>query len=191
MSLKELVDSPFELLLAMEKAARAAIASRQGHGPQADEWIGIGFRLGAERFVAARADVREVLPVPEQLTRVPGAKPWLRGIANVRGQLLTIADLKTFLGAGRTPGDRHSRILHLASRDVPTAVMVDEVLGFKRFSSQDFERESPPTAVRCEHYLRGGYAQGEDRWPLFSLQRLLEDEQFLNAGEQTVAAGNG
>ena len=100
MNLQALAERPFELLLELERRARVAIAAREGAPAPADEWVGIGFRLGAERFVTSRADVREVLPIPEQVTRVPGAKPWLRGIANLRGQLLTVVDLKSFLGAG-------------------------------------------------------------------------------------------
>ena len=38
-----------------------AIAAREGAPTSSDEWVGIGFRLGAERFVTGRADVREVL----------------------------------------------------------------------------------------------------------------------------------
>ena len=100
MNLQALAEQPFELLVELERRARAAIAAREGTPAASDEWVGIGFRLGAERFVTSRADVREVLPIPEQVTRVPGAKPWLRGIANLRGQLLTVVDLKSFLGAG-------------------------------------------------------------------------------------------
>ena len=73
MSLRALADRPFELLVELERRARAAVAARQGSPAPADEWVGIGFRLGAERFVTSRSDVREVLPVPEQVTRVlPG-----------------------------------------------------------------------------------------------------------------------
>ena len=93
MSLQALAEQPFELLVELERRARAAIAAREGTPTASDEWVGIGFRLGAERFVTSRADVREVLPIPDQVTRVPGAKPWLRGIANLRGQLLTVVDL--------------------------------------------------------------------------------------------------
>lgn len=186
MSLRELIDNPFELLLELEERAKAAVAAREGAGPATEEWIGIGFRLGAETFVAARADVREVLPVPEQLTRVPGAKPWLRGIANIRGQLLTIVDLRAFLGAGRVPTDRQARLLLVASREVPTAVIVDEVLGFRRFNAGDRSQETPATVIRCEQYLAGGFRRGSESWPVFDLLGLLEDEQFLNAGEEAV-----
>ena len=87
MSLETLVEQPFELLLELERRAKAAIAARDGADTSSEEWVGIGFRLGAERFVAPRGDVREILPLPESVTRVPGAKSWLRGIANIRGQL--------------------------------------------------------------------------------------------------------
>jgi twitching motility protein PilI len=127
-----------------------------------------------------------VLPAPEHLTRVPGSKPWLRGIANVRGQLLTIVDLKAFLGAGRTQADRQVRILLLASREVPSAVIVDEVLGFRRFSADDYRREGPATMLRSEHYVTGAYRRGSESWPLFDLLKLVEDQQFLNAGEQAA-----
>ena len=184
MSLNELISEPFELLLEIERRAKAAVAAREGAGPAAEEWIGIGFRLGVETFVATRADVREILPVPEHLTRVPGAKPWLRGIANIRGQLLTIVDLKTFLGAGRVQADRQARILLLASRELPTAVIVDEVLGFRRFGAGDRSQAPPATVIRCEKYLAGGFRRGSESWPVFDLLALLEDEQFLNAGEE-------
>lgn len=187
MSLEELKKRPFDLLLELERRARAAIASRDGADERADEWIGIGFRLGSENFVTGRAEVREVLPVPEQVTRVPGGKSWLRGIANVRGQLLTVVDLRAFLGAGGSMPDRRSRILVVASRDVPTGLIVDEVVGFRRFGMDDYKESVPETVIRCEHYLDGGFSQGAEVWPRFSLRKLLDDEQFLRAGEALKA----
>jgi len=186
LKLASLVNEPFELLLEIERRAKAAVAAREGGGPVSEEWIGIGFRLGTERFVAARTDVREVLPIPDHVTRVPGAKPWLRGIANVRGQLLTVVDLRSFLGAGRTQTDRHARVLLIASREVPTAVIVDEVLGFRRFRADERSETALSTDIRCERYLSGGFRRGAESWPMFNLHGLLEDEQFLNAGDKAV-----
>lgn len=183
MNLQALADQPFELLVELERRAKVAIAAREGAPTTADEWVGIGFRLGAERFVTSRADVREVLPVPEHVTRVPGAKPWLRGIANLRGQLLTVVDLKSFLGAGGPANDRQARVLVVASREVPTGLIVDEVVGFRRFGAGDFNEQAPPGVIRCEHYVEGCYRRNAEVWPRFSLLKLLEDQQFLTAGE--------
>jgi twitching motility protein PilI len=182
LSLADLTDDPFSLLLELERRARAAVAAGRGSAHAVEEWVGVAFKLGSEQFVTARAGVREVLPAPEQITRIPGARPWLRGIANVRGQLLTIVDLKAFLGGGTTPTDRRARLLVLASRDVPTAVIVDEVLGFRRFAVTAFAAEARATSIRCEHYLTGAWSRDDGDYPLFDMSRLLEDANFLNAG---------
>ena len=146
------------------------------------------FGLGAERFVTSRADVREVLPIPEQVTRVPGAKPWLRGIANLRGQLLTVVDLKSFLGAGsagrRPPGSRAGR------REPRCPDGADRRRGASAFAASvlpTIATRLAASVIRCEHYLEGSYRRGPELWPRFSLLKLLEDPLFLTAGE-TVRA---
>ena len=183
MSLVELSERPFELLVELERRVRTSLAGRQDGTDEAHERVGVGFRLGAESFVAPREEVREVLPVPDSVTRVPGAKPWLKGIANVRGHLLPVVDLRAFLGGGITLPDRSTRILVASERDVPSGLLVDEVVGFRRFSTGDYEAQSPATLIRCENYLDGSYRRGDENWPVFCLKKLLEDEQFLSAAE--------
>lgn len=183
MELQALAQQPFALLLELERRARAALNATDVTQESAEEWVGIAFRLGSENFVASRTDVREVMPLPDSLTRVPGARPWLRGVTNVRGQLLTIVDLRAFLGSGSASPDRRSRVLVLASRDVPTGLVVDQVFGFRRFSANEFEAHAPAPVLRCEQYLRGAYRRGTEVWPRFDFFALLEDDSFLNAGE--------
>jgi twitching motility protein PilI len=186
-NLRSLLNRPYQLLLAMEQRARAAISNREGDQGKKREWIGVGFRLGKERFVTDRADVKEVLSVPEQLTRVPGAKSWLRGIANVRGQLVTIVDLKAFLGGGISMSDRQARVLVSSSREVPTGILVDEVVGFERFDAADHKAEVSKPAIRCEGYLDGSYRRGADVWLYFRIPKLLADETFLDAADRSEA----
>ena len=59
--------------------------------------------MAGETYLVAREETREVLTYPSQLTRVPGAKTWVKGLANVRGALLPVIDLRQFLGSGATP----------------------------------------------------------------------------------------
>ena len=188
MNLTELHDRPYELLLALEERARAAAVRREGeHAERGGEWIGVAFRLATDHFVADRADVKEVLSVPELMTRVPGAKSWLRGIANVRGQLITVVDLKAFLGGGISMPDRRSRVLVASSRDVPTGLLVDEVLGFRRFNTSDYRSDAIAPIIRCEGYIEGSYRRGAEAWPYFRLPKLLADEQFLSAADVAEA----
>ena len=55
-------------------------------------------RLGDGRFAAELDAIAEVGRVPS-VTRIPGAPGWLAGVANWRGRLLPVLDLRTLLGA--------------------------------------------------------------------------------------------
>lgn len=180
-SLRSLRDTPFELLRELERLARTAVS---GQGRDADserEWVGVAFRLSAENFLVAREETREVLGFPSVVTRIPGARPWIRGVANVRGQLLPVVDLRAFLGGGMTSTGRSTRVLVAHHREVPAGLLVDEVLGFRRFADGEFSGTTPPTIARCERYLAGAFRRGAESWPVFSLRTLLESTEFLNA----------
>ncbi|MGW8367155.1 MAG: chemotaxis protein CheW [Gammaproteobacteria bacterium] len=177
--LASFVNRPFELLQELERRSRAAAA---GHGSGISseaEKVGIAFRLGGERFVAPREETREVLTYPASITRVPGAQDWVSGLANVRGQLLPVFDLKSYLGGAMTVPDRLTRVLVANHREIPAGLVVDEVMGFRRFSESEFVDEWAPTILRCDRYLTGAYRRGQETWPVFSLIRLVEAPQFM------------
>ena len=69
---------------------------------QISNWDGVVFRLG-DYFLTCRIDqVDEIIAFPPY-TQIPGAKDWLLGIANVRGNLAPVSDLGWFLFGSRTP----------------------------------------------------------------------------------------
>ncbi len=178
--LAALVEQPFELLQELERRSRAAFAGKGSTG-MSEEWVGIGFRIGTEQFIASRDQVREVLMLPDTMTRVPGAKRWMLGIANLRGHLLPLIDLKMMLGAGRTSLRRVTRVISVNHRETPAGLVVDEVIGFRRFMDNEFNETCPETAVRCDRYVSGNYRRGDDNWPVFDLYALLEGGAFLQA----------
>ena len=181
--LASLVEQPFELLREMERRSAAAQSGAGGTALPA-EWVGVAFRIGEERFLADRDQVREVLMLPESMTRVPGAKRWLLGIANLRGHLLPLVDVKLMLGSGRTSLRRTTRVISVNHREIPAGLVVDEVMGFRRFMDQDRSDQVPDTVVRCERFLEGSYRRNEDVWPIFNIFDLLESNLFLQAADE-------
>lgn len=181
--LRALREHPFELLRELERRARVALTGSPGDDASAEEWVGIGLRLGGERFVVARDDVREVLMLPQSLTRVPGARAWIRGLANVRGHLLPIADLRAFLGAGEAGGERSARVLVANDAEFPVGLVVDEVYGFRRFLLRERVSDFPQTGIRADRYLQGAFRRGLEVWPAFSLPKLLASREFQRAAE--------
>jgi twitching motility protein PilI len=178
--LATLVKQPFELLAEIERRSRQA-HSGPGSSAMPAEWVGVGFRIGEEQFVASREHVREVLMLPEDMTRVPGARRWLLGIANLRGHLLPLVDVKLLLGSGRTTLRRTTRVISVNHREVPAGLVVDEVLGFRRFMDSELTDVWPETVVRCDRFLTGAYQRNDDAWPVFNLFDFVESNLFLRA----------
>lgn len=181
--LATLVQQPFELLREIERRS-ALVHAGAGSASLASEWVGVGFRIGEEQFIASREQVREVLMLPESMTRVPGAKRWLLGIANLRGHLLPLVDVKLMLGSGRTSLRRTTRVISVNHREIPAGLVVDEVLGFRRFAEDERSDDTPETIVRCDRFINGSYRRNSDSWPVFNLFDLLESNLFLQAAAE-------
>ena len=180
-ALKALRDQPFELLAELERRGRNATASPESPAAAGQEWVGVAARMAGELYLIAREEAREVLGMPAPLTRVPGAKAWILGLASIRGQLFPIVDLRQYLRGGVTPMTRLTRIVVANHRDVPAGLVVDEVLGFRRFNEADFSAEVPTTIVPCGRFLAGSFRQGNESLPVLSLRKLLEDPAFTAA----------
>jgi twitching motility protein PilI len=178
--LKTLRDRPFELLAELERRGRAVSAQVNQEGTTGREWVGVALRMAGDLYLVAREETREVLGLPPALTRVPGAKQWIKGLANVRGQLLPVIDLRQFLGSGTTPISRNTRVVVVNHREIP-GLLVDEVLVFRRFAEGEFSGDAPPTVARCERYLAGAFRRANEQWPVLSLRSVLESSAFSEA----------
>jgi len=88
------------------------------------------------------------------------------------------------LGSGRTTLRRTTRVISVNHREIPAGLVVDEVIGFRRFGDKDYDSTAPEPIVRCERFLKGSYRRGEDQWPVFDLVDFIESNLFLQAAEE-------
>ncbi len=178
--LASLRNRPYALLAEMDRRLQATNLEA-GLTAAADSWVGLGFRMGEQWYLAPQREVREVI-VPPESTRVPGARAWLRGVANVRGNLLPLVDLGLLLGFKPPAIQRGSRYMVLNSDEVPGGFLVDAVSGYRRFLPQDQRHElvaGQPDDVKP--YLLGGFVREGESWLVFSLMKLIRAEVFQNA----------
>lgn len=116
-------------------------------------------RLGAGRFAADLDAVAEVGRLPA-VTRVPGAPTWLAGVANWRGRLLPVLDLRTLLGAESAPMGGSARLVVLTADAISVGIVVDAVEGT---GALDGAIEEFPAALADEgSSLLSGQVPAED-----------------------------
>ena len=104
---------------------------------------GVLIRLGSSRYAVAMADVAEVASVPG-VTRVPGSPPWLSGVANWRGRMLPVLDLRPLLATPSVPLASSARLVVLARDEVVVGLVVEAVPGVHDGDLDDLA-PAPPT----------------------------------------------
>lgn len=170
--------NPIELLAEIERRARANAAGLPQQEDIQQQWSGIGFRLGEQWMLAPLDEVTELLTLPV-MTRVPGAKGWVLGIANVRGNLLPIMDLNGYLQGRRTVPGKRSRVLVINHRGVFAGLLVDQVHGLRHFEAATRTGAAPEAETELLPYLEPGFPVHEEVWPVFSMRRLAESPLFM------------
>lgn len=94
--------------------------------PQINKIQFVNFLLGKEWYGVEISRVRDVTMVSE-VTDLPCAPNYITGIANLRGNILSITDLKKIFGLEPTPLTKESRFLVLEIGELNTGVIVDGV----------------------------------------------------------------
>ena len=166
-------------LLRLERLAKSRKAERQPK--PAEQWQGIAFEVAGETFVAPIGEVVEILSVPDSLTTVPLSKPWLLGIANIRGQILPIADLAKFVNQENT-GPK-SKLLVIKHQSLQVGLLVDRVGHIKNFFAHQYLPKSLAANSPFLPYNHGHFEEGEQSWPVFMPSLLIQDSRFLQAAQ--------
>ncbi|MCP4992441.1 MAG: chemotaxis protein CheW [Gammaproteobacteria bacterium] len=137
----------------------------------------VPFSVGGVGLVAPLSEVREILNYPSSVTRAPGTKKWVSGVANIRGNLLPIIDLQIFLGGNPILIGRRSRVLVINHQNLFVGLLVGDVQGMRHFQEQ--QRVTVPNITGpVGQYVRTAFSDGDKVWPVFSMNLLAESPGF-------------
>ncbi len=98
---------------------------RQASGDATSEQF-LVFRIGAEEFGIAIGSVEEVAPLPAKLTRLPKAPAFVKGVMNLRGQVIPVIDQAQRFGGAASTAERR-RVIVVRIDDLHAGFLVDAV----------------------------------------------------------------
>jgi len=142
-------------------------------------WSGVAFRIGSSRMVVAMGEVVEIVTYPD-LSVVPYTCSWVRGIANIRGRLLTVIDMNGYLHGRLTPIGKRTRVMIAECQGVYSGLVVDEVIGLRHFPEETFVAEPAEIEKALRPYVHQGFSVDGEQWGIFKLSNLVESPQFLH-----------
>ena len=129
-------------------------------------------RLGGSRFALPMASVAEV-GRPPVLTRVPGVPAFVAGMANWRGRVLAVLDLRGPLSAGTAPLDGRGRLVVLLHADVRVGLLVEAVAGETQLPPEALEPTPAHLPAAAGALLAGQVTDAEGPYGVLDLDAVL------------------
>lgn len=170
--------SPFANLQQLAQRVVDSATPLPDRSESSDSWQAIAFEFMNGTFVVPMKDVKEVLPTPG-VTRIPGVQKWVKGIANVRGEILALVDLNDFIAAGRVSNPTLSRVVAVEIGEIRFGIVVDRVIGMRQVNQAQIQTGSTsscPTEMAA--YVSGAVQLDDQEVNLFDPLKLVKSDTF-------------
>lgn len=130
--------------------------------------------------------VQEIIRYQE-MTRVPMAHPVVRGLINLRGQIVTAIDLRLRLDLPPRPDDQLPVNVVIITDVGAVSLLVDEIGDVLQVSDRDFER--PPETLRgiARELIRGAYKLPDKLLLILDTERTVS---LTSASREYAGVGN-
>jgi len=135
----------------------------------------VEFLLAHERYAVESFHVREVYPL-ENLTPLPCTPAFVLGIVNLRGEIVSVIDLRKFFDLAQTGLPDLNKVIVLESENMTFGILADAILGVRRIPLAGIQPALPTLTGIREKYLKGITAE---RIVVLDVGKLLADEDIV------------
>lgn len=156
--------------------ARAVALAKKPEKKDDDEYIEVvEFLLAHEKYAIQSGYITEVYSLKE-LTPVPCTPPFVAGIINVRGKILSVIDIKKFFDLPEKGITDLNKVIIIHNGLMEFGILADAVLGASQIPLRDIQPSLPTlTGIRAE-YLRG---VTKERLVVLDAEKILSDKKIV------------
>ncbi len=174
-----------DVALALAKNAEAKTIVKKEENRESLEQFLI-FQLGVESYGMPVRSVDEVIRVPEDITRVPSAPPFVMGVINLRGKAIPLIDQRTRFDTPSIQKSAKSRAIVLTLGRLQAGFVVDEVSEVKAISASALSEAPDFSSTQADVFDRVAQIEQDGRMIL-----LIDPQELLTRAEQDVIAAIG
>lgn len=133
----------------------------------------LAFRLGPEHYALPLLTVREVIALPE-ITKVPNTPPHFLGIINLRGQVISIVDLRTkFRIKIDEANKQETAIIIVNIEELCIGVVVDSVDSVLSLAAKDIQDRPQIESSLSAEYILGVTEQQKSLFVLIDIAKVV------------------
>lgn len=142
-------------------------------------WQAVAFRCGGDVMLIGVTAISEIADAGK-CTSIPGCKDWFLGLGSIRGNVLPVSDLSGYIFNQNCEVSEHNRILVIKKDEDVFGLLVDEILGLRKFSVSQLisDKSDIPAAVRpCVVEV---VHDGDQFIPVIDPALIVSSNSFLN-----------
>ena len=146
----------------------------------------IEFSLGREDYAIPLLMVREVISVPDT-TPIPKSPAQFVGIMNLRGQVISVVDLRKKLKV-EAKQDKEEAVIIVDIGGMNIGVVVDSINKVLAFSSDEVSEMPEVENQLNTHFIFGVYKKEHSLTVLLDIAKVLDlkDMEAINAGKRVA-----
>ena len=114
----------------------------------------VAFKLRDEEYGVSILNVQEIRNMTD-ITRVPFAADFIKGVINLRGSVLPVIDLKKRLGLAETPYTENTRIVTVTIDELHVGMLVDAVTEVLTIGSKTVDTKKATNDRGGSRFLNG------------------------------------
>lgn len=135
------------------------------------------FNIGKEKYGVELLTVIEVISVPET-TPLPNSPKYIEGIMNLRGQIITVVDLRTKLSIPQLEDQSEKATIIVKVNNIQVGVIVDSINKVINVHEKDLSEIVNTNKNKNAKFINSIYKSPEDYLVfLLSFERLLDLEE--------------
>ncbi|MGK5091711.1 chemotaxis protein CheW [Deltaproteobacteria bacterium TL4] len=138
------------------------------------------FRVGKEIFAIRVLEINEIT-VMQKMVSVPKSPPFVKGVVNLRGDVITIIEMATLFGNPSNSVTEATRIVIVEVNDQKAGFQVDQILGIEHVPYNHFEKPSGLVSGRYNQFVEGIGRVSDDGELIIlidTMETLAQSEQY-------------
>ena len=113
------------------------------------------------------------------ITPLPNLPDWVLGVSNIRGEIVSIADLKAFFGLPSSGPKRGRRFILIHNQGMKVGIIVDRVMGMISLDRKDTDiQDSPFKEGELSSFISGVVVSGENLLNILDIDKLLSSPRM-------------
>jgi purine-binding chemotaxis protein CheW len=140
------------------------------------QWV--TFRLENESYGINVMQVQEVLRYTE-IAPVPGAPPYVLGIINLRGNVVTVIDTRSRFALPNAETTDQTRIVIIEAENQVVGILVDAVAEVVYLRQSEIEPTPNVGNDESAKFIQGVCHKNDELLILVDLEKLMSDEEWM------------